>query len=65
MTTQQVDLLRWTMGEVESVSVSYSFHRLLRNEADLTIPDSQTVLCASPRALLPPSAPPAPSAEAG
>lgn len=44
MTTHQVDLLRWTMGEVESVSACYSFNRLLRDEADLTIPDSQTVL---------------------
>jgi len=44
MTTHQVDLLRWILGEVESVSASYSFNRLLRDEPDLTIPDSQTVL---------------------
>jgi predicted dehydrogenase len=43
MTTHQVDLLRWVMGEVEAVSASYSF-RLLRNEADVTVPDSQAVL---------------------
>lgn len=28
MTTHQVDLLRWVMGEVEAVSASYSFGRL-------------------------------------
>ncbi|MCW3056004.1 MAG: oxidoreductase domain protein, partial [Chthonomonadales bacterium] len=44
MTTHQVDLLRWILGEVESVSASYSFNRLLRDEPNLTIPDTQTVL---------------------
>jgi predicted dehydrogenase len=29
MTTHQVDLLRWVMGEVAAVSASYSFDRLL------------------------------------
>lgn len=44
MTTHQVDLLRWVMGEVESVAASYSFNRLFRNEPDITVPDSQAVL---------------------
>jgi predicted dehydrogenase len=44
MTTHQVDLLRWVMGEVEAVSASYSFDRLFKGEAGLTVPDSQTVL---------------------
>lgn len=44
MTTHQVDLLRWVMGEVESVSASYSFGRLLRDEPDVTVPDTQAVL---------------------
>lgn len=43
MTTHQVDALRWVMGEVESVSASYSF-RLHRDEPDVTVPDSQAVL---------------------
>jgi predicted dehydrogenase len=43
MTTHQVDLLRWVMGEVEGVSASYSF-RLLRSEPEVTVPDSQAVL---------------------
>ena len=44
MATHQVDMLRWTMGEVESVSASYSFERLFEGEQGLTVPDSQTVL---------------------
>jgi predicted dehydrogenase len=44
MTTHQVDLLRWVMGEVEAVSASYSFDRLFKGESGLTVPDSQTVL---------------------
>ena len=44
MTTHQVDLLRWCMGEVEAVSASYSFDRLHRNESGVTIPDSQSAL---------------------
>src|ERR1041385_242045 len=44
MTTHQVDMLRWTMGEVEAVSASYSFDRLFKGEAGLTVPDSQSVL---------------------
>jgi myo-inositol 2-dehydrogenase / D-chiro-inositol 1-dehydrogenase len=44
MTTHQVDLLRWVLGEVEWVSASYSFGRLHKDESDVTVPDSQTVL---------------------
>lgn len=43
MTTHQVDVLRWVMGEVEAVSASYSY-RLQRDAPDITIPDSQAVL---------------------
>lgn len=44
MTTHQVDLLRWAMGEVEAVAASYSFKRLHRDDASTTVPDSQAVL---------------------
>jgi predicted dehydrogenase len=45
MTTHQVDLLRWVMGEVEAVSASYSFGRLLAaDQSDVTVPDTQTAL---------------------
>jgi len=44
MATHQVDMLRWLMGEVESVSASYSFERLFRWERGITVPDSQAVL---------------------
>lgn len=44
MTTHQVDLLRWMMGEVESVSASYSRDRLLSEDSTVSIPDSQAVL---------------------
>ena len=44
MTTHQVDLLRWCMGEVRAVSASYSFNRLHRDSEDITVPDSQAVL---------------------
>lgn len=44
MTTHQVDLLRWVMGEVEAVSASYSFGRLLADQPDVTVPDTQTTL---------------------
>lgn len=44
MTTHQVDLLRWVMGEVEAVSASYSFHRLLPDRPEMTVPDTQTAL---------------------
>jgi predicted dehydrogenase len=45
MTTHQVDLLRWVMGEVEAVSASYSFGRLLAaDQSDVTVPDTQTTL---------------------
>lgn len=44
MTTHQVDLLRWVMGEVESVAASYSFERLFKGEYGITVPDSQSVL---------------------
>jgi predicted dehydrogenase len=44
MTTHQVDMLRWVMGEVVAVSASYSFDRLFRGEMGLTVPDSQVVL---------------------
>src|SRR5688500_18735227 len=44
MTTHQVDLLRWMMGEVESVSASYSRDRLLRDDPSVSVPDSQAVL---------------------
>ncbi len=43
MTTHQVDVLRWVMGEVEAVSASYSY-RLHRDMPDITIPDSQAIL---------------------
>jgi len=44
MTTHQVDLLRWVMGEVEAVSASYSFQRLFGDETDVTVPDTQAAL---------------------
>jgi len=44
MTTHQVDLLRWVMGEVTAVSASYSFNRLLADQPDITVPDSQAAL---------------------
>lgn len=44
MTTHQVDLMRWVMGEVVSVSASYSVNRLFHGDADVTVPDSQAVL---------------------
>jgi predicted dehydrogenase len=44
MTTHQVDLLRWALGEVAWVSASYSFGRLHKDEPDVTVPDSQTIL---------------------
>jgi predicted dehydrogenase len=44
MTTHQVDLLRWFIGEVEWVSASYSLNRLHRDDPTVTIPDSQAVL---------------------
>jgi len=44
MTTHQVDMLRWVMGEVVAVSASYSFDRLFKGEAGLTAPDTQSVL---------------------
>jgi predicted dehydrogenase len=44
MTTHQVDMLRWVMGEVEAVSASYSFERLFEGEYGITVPDSQTAL---------------------
>ena len=44
MTTHQVDMLRWVLGEVEAVSASYSFDRLFKGEQGLTVPDTQTVL---------------------
>ncbi len=44
MTTHQVDLLRWVMGEVEAVSASYSFHRLFADQPDITVPDTQAAL---------------------
>ncbi|HTE18968.1 MAG TPA: Gfo/Idh/MocA family oxidoreductase, partial [Armatimonadota bacterium] len=44
MTTHQVDMLRWIMGEVTAASASYSFNRLHRDEAEVTVPDSQAVL---------------------
>jgi len=44
MTTHQVDLLRWCMGEVEAVAASYSFDRLHRGQPGVTVPDSQAVL---------------------
>jgi predicted dehydrogenase len=44
MTTHQVDLMRWVMGEVVSVSAVYSFDRLFQGEPDVTVPDSQAVL---------------------
>jgi len=44
MTTHQVDLLRWVMGEITAVSASYSTNRILKDEPNLTIPDSQCVL---------------------
>lgn len=44
MTTHQVDLLRWVMGEVEAVSASYSFGRLFGDQPDVTVPDTQAAL---------------------
>jgi myo-inositol 2-dehydrogenase/D-chiro-inositol 1-dehydrogenase len=44
MTTHQVDLLRWVMGEVEAVSASYSFKRIFKDQPEVTVPDSQAVL---------------------
>lgn len=44
MTTHQVDLLRWVMGEVTAVSAGYSVNRLLRDMPDVTVPDSQAAL---------------------
>lgn len=44
MTTHQVDLLRWFMGEIEAVSAAYSRNRLLRDDPRVSIPDSQSVL---------------------
>jgi len=44
MTTHQVDLLRWCMGEVAAVSAAYSFDRLHRGEPGVTVPDTQAVL---------------------
>jgi len=44
MTTHQVDLLRWVMGEVEAVAAFYSFNRLFKDRPDVTVPDSQAVL---------------------
>ena len=44
MTTHQVDLLRWVMGEVQAVSASYSFNRLHKDQPQVTVPDSQVAL---------------------
>ncbi|HZO88570.1 MAG TPA: Gfo/Idh/MocA family oxidoreductase [Chthonomonadaceae bacterium] len=44
MTTHQVDILRWVMGEIEAVAAGYSFDRLFRGQPGLTVPDSQAVL---------------------
>lgn len=44
MTTHQVDMLRWVMGEVEAVSASYSFERLFKDERGITVPECQNVL---------------------
>lgn len=44
MTTHQVDLLRWVMGEIEAVSASYSFRRLFADQPDVTVPDTQAAL---------------------
>ena len=44
MTTHQLDLLRWVMGEVEAVSAIYSFKRLFKELPDVTVPDSQAIL---------------------
>ncbi|MCW8131449.1 MAG: Gfo/Idh/MocA family oxidoreductase [Planctomycetota bacterium] len=44
MTTHQVDLLRWVMGDVASVAASYSFNRVLKDEPNVTVPDSQAAI---------------------
>jgi predicted dehydrogenase len=44
MTTHQVDLLRWCMGEVEAVAAVYSTGRLHGNDPGVTVPDSQSAL---------------------
>ncbi len=44
MTTHQLDLLRWVMGDVAAVSASYSFNRIFKDQADVTVPDSQAIL---------------------
>ena len=48
MTTHQIDMLRWIMGEVESVTAHYSFNRLFRSDDTVTIPDSQAALLRFP-----------------
>jgi len=44
MTTHQIDLLRWVLGEVESVSAVYSQNRLHASLPGVTVPDSQAIL---------------------
>jgi len=44
MTTHQVDLLRWVMGEVAAVSASYSFDRIHKGVDGVTVPDTQAAL---------------------
>ena len=44
MTTHQVDLLRWVMGEIEAVSASYSTNRLLKGQDGVSVPDTQAAL---------------------
>lgn len=44
MTTHQVDMLRWCLGEVVAVSASYSFDRLFKGQPGITVPDSQAAL---------------------
>ena len=44
MTTHQLDLLRWVMGDIAAVSASYSFNRIFSDQPDVTVPDSQAIL---------------------
>ncbi|MBI3829219.1 MAG: Gfo/Idh/MocA family oxidoreductase [Planctomycetes bacterium] len=44
MTTHQVDLIRWVMGDVDAVSASYSFGRVFKDQPEVTVPDSQAAL---------------------
>jgi predicted dehydrogenase len=44
MTTHQLDLLRWVMGDIAAISASYSFNRIFKDQPEVTVPDSQAIL---------------------